>query len=99
LLSLTAIIRAKPGQEAVVEQALLAMVRHVTANEPNTLGYFVTRSDKDPTLFLTYERFRDRAAMEAHNTSSALDAFVAATKDALAGPVEIHTGEEVAKAR
>jgi quinol monooxygenase YgiN len=96
MLSLTAIIRAKAGQEGTVERALLDMARHVAANESGTVGYFVTRSDQDPTVFLTYERFNDRAAMELHNGSAALDAFVAATKDALAGPIEIHTGQEVA---
>ena len=95
MLSLTAIIRAKAGQEGAVERALLDMARHVAANEPGTVGYHVTRSEQDPTVFLTYERFRDRAAMELHNGSAALDAFVAATRDALAGPIEIHTGEEV----
>jgi quinol monooxygenase YgiN len=95
MLSFTAIIRAKTGQEAVVEAALREVVRHVTANEPGTVGYFLSRSDQDPTVFVTYERYRDRAAMDTHNSSAAVAAFVAATKEALAGPLEYHTGEEL----
>ena len=95
MMTITAIIRAKPGQEAVVEQALLRVARHAAVNEPGTIGYFVSRSEEHSALFLTYERFRDRAAMALHNSSAALDEFVAATKDALAGPIEIHTAEEL----
>lgn len=95
MLSLTALIRAKPGHEGLIEAELAKVAAHVAAHEPGTAGYHVSRSSQDPTLFLTYERFADQAAMDLHNNSPAVAAFVDATKDAWAGPIEIHAGQEL----
>ena len=95
MLSLTALIRAKPGHESIVETALRQVAAHVAASEPGTVGYHVSRGMAEPGLFLTYERFTDQAAMDLHNNSAAVAAFVEATKDALAGPIEIHAADEL----
>jgi quinol monooxygenase YgiN len=95
MMTITAIIRAKHGKEDVVERALAAVAAAVAANEPETLAYHVGRSTAEPSLFTTFERFASAAAMERHNQSAAVAAFVAATADALAGPVELHACREL----
>jgi quinol monooxygenase YgiN len=89
------VIRAKVGQEQVVERALRAVVAAVRAGEPGTLAYVLSQDRDDPTLFTTFERFVDEAAMTRHNGSPAVADFVAATKDSLAGPVVLHSCREL----
>ena len=93
VVNLTAVIRCRPGQAEAVLQALTAVGHSARANEPGTLGYVVVRSGSDPDLLLTQERFRDRAAMEAHNAGGGSKAFFAAT-DGLLADVTIHVGAE-----
>jgi quinol monooxygenase YgiN len=95
MLTITAVIRAKAGQEAVVEQGLRAVMAAVRAGEPGTLAYFLSQDLDDPTVFTTFERFRDEAAMTEHNQSQAVAEFVAATKDSLAGPIVLHSCREL----
>jgi quinol monooxygenase YgiN len=95
MLTITAVIRAKAGREHVVERALRAVVAAVKAGEPGTLAYFVSQDLDDPTVFTTFERFRDEASMTLHNGSQAVADFVAATKDCLAGPIVLHSCREL----
>jgi quinol monooxygenase YgiN len=95
MFTITAVIRAKAGSEDVVERALRAVLAEVKANEPGTISYFVSRSKDDPTIFTTFERFGDEAAMTRHNESPAVADFVAATRDSLDGPVVLHTCREL----
>lgn len=95
-VTLTAIIRVRPGGEALVGAELEKLAAWVAANEPNTLSYHVGRQADDPAVFLTFERFADVDAMRAHNGSSAVSAFVAAVDGRLASPIEIHVCEELA---
>jgi quinol monooxygenase YgiN len=94
VITLVAIIRAKPGVDDVVDAALAEVSGWVHAHEPRTLAYHVSRGTDDRALFTTFERFADRAAMDAHNASSAVAAFSAAVAGKLAAAVEIHVGEE-----
>ena len=95
MITLTAVIRVKPGREAAMNAALLEVAAYVAANEPGTVGYYVSQSGDRPELFTTYERFADRAAMDRHNNSPAVARFVAATKDVLAEPFAVHIGTEL----
>ena len=94
MLTITAVIRVKPGRAAAMRAALLEVASYVATNEPGTVGYFVSQSADEPELFTTYERFADRTALERHNTSPAVTRFVATTKDMLAGPFAVHIGSE-----
>ena len=93
-VNLTALIRCKPRAHDTVLNALLDVGAYVKANEPGTLGYTVVRSDADENLLVTQERFRDRAAMVAHNEGPGSKAFFAAAQHLLE-EVTIVTGEEV----
>ncbi len=95
MLTITAVIRARPGHEQIVERALRAVIAAVKASEPGTVAYFVSQDKDDRAVFTTFERFRDEAAMTLHNDSKAVADFVAATKDSVAGPVVLHACREL----
>ena len=94
--TITAIIRAQRGHEATMRQALLDVADYVRANEPETIGFFVSQDIADPCVFTTYERFADKAAMDRHNNSPATARFFAIAKPILDGPVTLITAAEVA---
>ena len=93
--TITAIIRARKGQEDTMLQALLDVAEHVRKNEPATVGFYVSQDAADPCVFTTYERFVDQAALDAHNNSSAVARFFAVAKPILDGNVILVTSREV----
>ncbi len=95
MISLTAIIPVQPGHEETVKAALLEVAAHVGANEPDTVGYYISQSLEAPALFTTYERFVDQAAMERHNDSAAVAKFFETAKELLAGEVTVHVAGEI----
>jgi quinol monooxygenase YgiN len=95
MLTITAIIRVRKGNEAVMRQALLDVANHVRANEPTTIGFHISQDISDPCLFTTYERFTDQAAMDRHNNSEAVARFFGIAKPLLDGEVTLVTCTEV----
>lgn len=96
MIALTAILRVKKGHEATVRAALVDVVEHVRAREPGTLGYFAGQDPDDPCVLTTYERYRDRAALEAHNGSEAVADFFDIAKPLLDGDPIVRVTEEIA---
>jgi quinol monooxygenase YgiN len=96
--TLTAILTCSRENAPAVEAALLEVVAHVKANEPETLGYHVARgtAEDGSVVFTTYERFADAAAMERHNGSSAVARFFETAGPLLSGPATVATAEEIA---
>jgi quinol monooxygenase YgiN len=92
--TLTAILRAKPGHQDTVLAALLSCGAWVRANEPGTASFFVTRAESDPCVFVTHERFTDRAAMDSHNAGEGSKGFFAAAGHLLDGTPIVVTGAE-----
>ena len=95
MLTITAIIRVRKGEEAVMRRALLDVAGHARANEPTTLGYHISQDTSDPCVFTTYERYVDQAAMDRHNNSEAVAHFFSIAKPLLDGEVKLVTGAEV----
>lgn len=95
IVTLSAVIRAREGHESRVEAALAKVAGWVAANEPQTLAYHVSRGLDDPSVFVTFERFASQRAMESHNSSSAVAAFVAAVEGSLAAPIGIQVCREL----
>jgi quinol monooxygenase YgiN len=93
MITLTAIIRCKPGSEDRVRAALLDVGAFVAANEPGTLSFFVTEGET-AGVFVTHERFADRDAMEHHNAGAGSKGFFAAT-DGLIESVDVVIGREI----
>lgn len=92
MITLTAIIRCRPGSEDRVRAALVAVGEHARRHEPGTASFFVTEVP-GKAVFVTHERFADRAAMDAHNDGAGSKGFFAATEGHLEG-VDVHIGTE-----
>jgi quinol monooxygenase YgiN len=95
MLTITAIIRVKKGDEALMRQALLDVAGHVRANEPATIGFHISQDTSDPCVFTTYERFIDQAAMDRHNNSQVVAHFFGIAKPLLDGEVKLVTSAEI----
>jgi quinol monooxygenase YgiN len=95
MLTITAVIRAKKGHDRALRDALLEVAEHVRANEPDTVGFFVSQDQADPCVFTTYERFASQAAMDLHNNSAVVARFFGIAKPILDGDVTLVTGAEL----
>jgi quinol monooxygenase YgiN len=96
MLTITAVIRAKNGHERAMREALLEVAAHAHANEPDTVGFFVSQDVADPCVFTTYERFASQAAMDLHNNSAVVSRFFGIAKPILEGDVVLVTCSELA---
>ena len=94
VVCLTAVIHCRPDAIAAVEKALVEVGDYVATHEPGTLDYRVIRVDGDAPTLITHERFRDRAALQAHNEGAGSKGFFAATAGML-GDVMVLVGDEV----
>lgn len=93
--TLTAILRARKGEEARVRAELLKVGVYARDHESGTIGFHVAQDDDDPCLFTTYERFKDKAAMERHNNGAGSQGFFAAAGGLLDGEVTVVMAEEI----
>ena len=96
MIALTAILRAKAGEESRLQRLLTDVFAQVERDEPGTVAYFIGRDPDEPSVFTTYERYVDRAAMDAHNASPAVQAFFDVATDVLDGAAVIRVTEEIA---
>jgi quinol monooxygenase YgiN len=62
---LTAMVKAKPGQEEAVKEVLMALVAP-TRKESGCLGYNLHQSKSDKCQFMFYEQWASKAAFDAH---------------------------------
>jgi quinol monooxygenase YgiN len=95
MLTITAVIRVKKGAERAMRDALLDVAANVRANEPETIGFFISQDIEDPCVFTTYERFTDQAAMDRHNNSAVVARFFGIAKPLLDGDVTLVTCSEL----
>src|ERR1700733_8158357 len=95
MITITAISRARKGEEDTLRRALLEVADNVRANEPDTVSFFISQDLEDPSVFTTYERFADRAAMDRHNGSAVVAKFFAIARPLLDGAVTLVTGSEI----
>jgi quinol monooxygenase YgiN len=94
MITITAVIRARPGAAEALQAALLEVAAHARANEPETVDFFLSRSVEDPDVFTTYERFVDAAAKDRHNGSAAVARFFEVGGPLIEQPVILHTCAE-----
>jgi quinol monooxygenase YgiN len=93
--TITAVIRAKPGHEHTLRDALLAVAGNVQRNEPGTISFFVSQDPSNPCVFTTHERFVDQAAMDQHNNSATVATFFGIAQPILDGDVVLVTALEI----
>ena len=77
---LTAMVKAKQGQEDAVKEALFALVEP-TRKEPGCLCYNLHQSKSDPTQFMFYEQWASKEALDAHSKTPHMRALGAKLKD------------------
>ncbi|MDO9263561.1 MAG: putative quinol monooxygenase [Desulfosalsimonadaceae bacterium] len=88
-------IKALPGKEAEMEQALLDVIPKVK-EEPGTLIYTLHRDQNDPSVFLFYEKYKDMDALVAHSSTPYFKALFKTIKPLMAGAPEIIMYHELA---
>ena len=89
-------LKAKKGEEAKMEEALRDMVLKVQQEE-GTLAYTLHRSQKDPTQFLFYEKYRDAQALKEHSATPYFKELFTALGPLLDGSPEIEMYDEIAQ--
>jgi quinol monooxygenase YgiN len=77
---LTAMVKAKPGQEDAVKTALLTLVEP-TRKEPGCLCYNLHESKADPTQFMFYEQWASKEDLDAHGKTPHMKALGGKLKD------------------
>ena len=77
---LTAMVKAKPGQEEAVKEVLVALVE-VTRKEPGCLCYNLHQSKSDKTQFMFYEQWASKEAIDAHGKTPHMKALGGKLKD------------------
>jgi quinol monooxygenase YgiN len=88
-LSLVALLYARPGKEAELGRRLLGLVEHSRA-EAGCINYDVHQSDDDPTVFVMYENWTERAALDLHFTMPYMREIVADLPGLLRAPTVMH---------
>ena len=96
MIVVTAKIKAKKGSEKGLEAAFRKMVADVES-EDGTLMYTLHRSQKDPCVFMFYEKYKDLEALKLHRTTPHFNALMQTTQPMLDGPPEIEMFDELAK--
>ena len=91
-------LKAKKGDEEKMEAALRDMVAKV-AQEQGTLTYTLHRAQKDPNVFLFYEKYEDGAALKAHSSTPYFKELFGNLKSLLDGAPEIEMYDELARLR
>lgn len=87
-LTVIAHVRAKAGQEARVQKALLGLIEPTRA-EAGCINYDLHVSQEDPRNFVFYENWMSESHLEAHANSEHLGAFRKMGDEILDGPVEV----------
>ena len=95
LLTVVAEMKAKPGREEDLRNALLALVEP-TRPEDGCVQYDLHIHTSDPARFLFYENWASEAHLARHAASAHLTAFVEAADGLLAEPMRVETYRRIA---
>lgn len=95
-VTVVATIKAQPGKEAQVRQELLALVPPTRA-EDGCINYDLHQSPDNPTLFLFYENWSSKEALDRHSQSPHLRALGAKAAELFAAPPEIVLWEMISE--
>ena len=87
--------QSKSGKEEEIEKILTDMVGKVDQEE-GTLAYTLHRSRKDPSVFLFYEKYKDKDALSFHSSTPYFKEMFSAIDPLLDGNPEINMYNEIA---
>ena len=97
MLTVVAKVRAKPGFEEAVLAELTALVAPTRAEE-GCINYDLHRSQTEPAVFLFYENWTTREALDKHSKSPHLTAWGAKQAEMLVHGVEVNLFDMVSDA-
>jgi len=89
-------VKTKEGMEESVKAELLALVGPSRA-ERGCINYDLHQSSDDKTLFMFYENWVSKEALDTHFTMPQFDGFDERIEEMLAEPVEITLWEMVSE--
>jgi quinol monooxygenase YgiN len=95
VIAVTALLKAKPGEEDQLERVLRELAQKVRDAEPGCALYRVARSQHDPQLYLLIERYTDEEALAAHANSAHSRDATPALMESLEERPEISLFEEL----
>ena len=78
----------KPNRNADFEAAFRKMQKSMHEHEPGNVYYDLFVTVENPQLYVIMERYRDGAAVTAHNQSEHLKTILAELRDLMAAPIE-----------
>lgn len=88
-LNVVAVLKAKPGSEAVLQDALTSLVEP-TREEPGCISYELFRSAADATTFINIEKWQSQDDLDAHMQTSHIARALQVAGDALDEGPAIH---------
>lgn len=89
-------LKAKSGEEEKMEKALVDIIPKVE-QEDGTLIYTLHKSQKDPNVFLFYEKYTNQEALKLHSSTPYFKELFSTLSSILDGAPEIEMYDEVAK--
>lgn len=95
MIVIVATFKAKTGMEKELEEGLVSVVPDVQ-NEEGTLMYTVHKSKADPGLFMFYEMYKDKAALEYHSSTPHFKALFGKIAPYLEGEPDIKVFKDIA---
>ena len=87
LLTIVARIKAKPGMEGRMRQDLLGLLVPTRA-ESGCVTFDLLMDMNDSTVFVLYENWKDRAALEVHFQQPYVKQVLKAYEETLAEPIK-----------
>ncbi len=91
------VIAKLPIKEGKIEEAIQAFKELMlqVAKEEGTVSYTINRSQANPNTLVVMERYKDKAALDAHSSSPYFKAFLPKSGALMAGRAEITVMEEI----
>jgi len=93
--TLLATIKAKPGKETEVTEICNQLAREVHAQEKDCLMYIPHVTQNDPTEIVFFEKYKDKAAFQAHEESAYFQKAAQKFEALLEGEIQVKFLEEV----
>jgi quinol monooxygenase YgiN len=75
MITILAKLKVKPGNEDAMKEAMKEAASKVRELEPGNLAYIPHQSQSDPTVFLFYEKYKDKESLDFHRTQEHYKAF------------------------
>jgi quinol monooxygenase YgiN len=100
-IKMVSVIAKLPMKEDKVQEAITAIKELMVevAKEEGTVLYTLNRDPKNPNTLVFMERYKDKAAVDAHSATPHFKAFFAKGAAFLAGRPEIVIMEEILSAK